>query len=130
MLGTSNGQSCINPCISASSPAHPDPPCAEPTRMHRSDPRTSAIAMDATRGAGGPRVKCSRAVVGHRAVCWWVVSCALPLLAAACAGGASAETRAALRRGELPLALRLYDAEGGRDPEALRAIAFDVLERE
>lgn len=35
-----------------------------------------------------------------------------------------------MRRGELDLALRLYDAQGGREPGSLRAIAAATLERE
>jgi HEAT repeat protein len=48
----------------------------------------------------------------------------------ACGGGASSEVSGALRRGELDLALRLHDAQGGRDHASLVAIAEAVLERE
>jgi hypothetical protein len=49
---------------------------------------------------------------------------------AACGGGATSEVASALRRGELDLALRLYEAQGGADRASLAAIAAATLERE
>jgi HEAT repeat protein len=49
---------------------------------------------------------------------------------AACGGGASSEVASALRRGELDLALRLYEAQGAPHRDSLVAIAGAALERE
>jgi HEAT repeat protein len=104
--------------------------------MHRPDP--AAVSRLAGRsGAQGTRALAGAARSGTMEPVThatppriFALCAACAVLLAACGSSASPEVEAALRRGELDLAHRLYDAQSGRDAASLRALALAVLERE